>query len=393
VAGPAAAAKKAATRSNAVQLIQARSAEERERVYECRYRVLVEELGEAPDGTDHGRRRVCGPLDEQGVVLAFAGPDGVPIASLRLNPSAAQVLSPELQSALMFERFAGFGAAALSFSSCLAVAPAWRGSPALSVLVGGTYKLCRAYGVRFDFVTANPGTLQAYECLGYRRHAAPFTAEGELRIPLVLLLEDARHLKEIGSPLWRLALAENNPSGTALWFARAFPDAAAFGIQAGMSDEEVWAYVSRRLNQGPLDAVPLLEGLSREDAKRFVASGTTLRCRAGEAVIQAGSSGHEMFVLLSGHVDGCGPNDPLKLLAQLGPGELFGEIAYLSEVRRSASVVARTDVEVLLLTQSYLQRVMAEAPAVAARVLFNLSLILCRRLAGAAGPNGARSVG
>jgi hypothetical protein len=160
-----------------------------------------------------------------------------------------------------------------------------------------------------------------------------------------------------------------------------------------MSDEEVWAYVSRRLNQGPLDAVPLLEGLSREDAKRFVASGTTLRCRAGEAVIQAGSSGHEMFVLLSGHVDGCGPNDPLKLLAQLGPGELFGEIAYLSEVRRSASVVARTDVEVLLLTQSYLQRVMAEAPAVAARVLFNLSLILCRRLAGAAGPNGARSVG
>ena len=43
-------------------------------------------------------------------------------------------------------------------------------------------------------------------------------------------------------------------------------------------------------------------------------------------------------------------------------------------------MVATDDVEVLVLTQDYLKRAMAAMPEVAAQVLFNLSLILCRRL-------------
>lgn len=38
------------------------------------------------------------------------------------------------------------------------------------------------------------------------------------------------------------------------------------------------------------------------------------------------------------------------------------------------------DVEVLVLTQDYLKRAMEALPAIAAKVLFNLSLMPCRRL-------------
>jgi hypothetical protein len=348
-----------------------------------RYEVLVEEFGETLPGADHTTRLAPDPLDDSATLLALQARSGELIATLRLNLSAPTSIPSALQQSLLLERFKDFGPRALSYTSGLAIARASRSPAVLSLLIGAAYKLCRAQGVRFDFVAATPATLSIYDRLGYRRYADNAVDNGVLRVPMVLLTEDVRYLKDIESPLLRLALTENNPSDTAAWMVRAFPGAHHRGKAPGMGDDEFWAHLSKRLGGASIQGVPLLEGLTPAESKRFVASGTTLFLRQGESVIVAGTKGHEMYVLLAGEVDVCAPHDDRHVIARLGVGDVFGEVGYLSEVRRSASVIARSDVEALVLTQDYLKRIIASAPEIAAKVLFNLSLILCNRLPGA----------
>jgi len=75
----------------------------------------------------------------------------------------------------------------------------------------------------------------------------------------------------------------------------------------------------------------------------------------------------------AGGVDG-------RPIANFGRGDIFGEVAYVSEVERSATVVALTGIEILVVTQSMLKKMTKTMPEAACQVLFNLSVILCDRL-------------
>ena len=69
-----------------------------------------------------------------------------------------------------------------------------------------------------------------------------------------------------------------------------------------------------------------------------------------------------------------------KLIASLGTGSIFGEAALVSEVPRTADIIATEDVEALILTREILQRAMEGMPNIMVKVLFNLSMILAERL-------------
>ena len=62
---------------------------------------------------------------------------------------------------------------------------------------------------------------------------------------------------------------------------------------------------------------------------------------AGASVFEQGDVGDRYYVVESGQVDVVGDG---RLLATLGAGEGFGEIALLRRSARTASVAARTDV-------------------------------------------------
>ena len=61
---------------------------------------------------------------------------------------------------------------------------------------------------------------------------------------------------------------------------------------------------------------------------------------AGETVFKAGDEGHCMYVIQEGQVEVKVGN---KLIQELGPGEVFGEMALVDESPRSADVYAKTD--------------------------------------------------
>ncbi|HXF37378.1 MAG TPA: cyclic nucleotide-binding domain-containing protein, partial [Actinomycetota bacterium] len=74
---------------------------------------------------------------------------------------------------------------------------------------------------------------------------------------------------------------------------------------------------------------------------------------------------HEFFVIEEGTAtvtrDG-------RRLAELGPGDFFGEIAILAEERRTASVVAASPMRLIVMTDRDFLEMAREMPEVAERV-------------------------
>jgi cytochrome P450/CRP-like cAMP-binding protein len=77
------------------------------------------------------------------------------------------------------------------------------------------------------------------------------------------------------------------------------------------------------------------------------------RLAGGEDIVRQGEPAESFYVLVSGTCDvlGRGPGGALFPLAELGPGEFFGEVGLMLGVPRTATVRARTDVELLELSR------------------------------------------
>lgn len=95
--------------------------------------------------------------------------------------------------------------------------------------------------------------------------------------------------------------------------------------------------------------------------KRFVA----VHAQPGQAFIQEGQPGTGLFVMLRGEVsvtkhDGAQDTE----LAQLGPGEAFGEISLLNDEPTTATVVATVESTALFLGREYFARLLEAVPAI-----------------------------
>jgi CRP-like cAMP-binding protein len=74
---------------------------------------------------------------------------------------------------------------------------------------------------------------------------------------------------------------------------------------------------------------------------------------AGESLGRTGDFGWAMYLILEGSVDIVSDGE---LVATLGPGDLFGEVALLRAGRRMADVVARTQLELrALFTRDFIR--------------------------------------
>jgi thioredoxin reductase (NADPH) len=102
--------------------------------------------------------------------------------------------------------------------------------------------------------------------------------------------------------------------------------------------------------------------------RRAVAEATRelrrLRFRPGQVVLREGEEGDDFYIVLRGeldvlHDDG-GRETNVKTLRE---GDSFGEIALLTDRRRTATVRAKTDSEVLVMDREAFGRIIASSPA------------------------------
>ncbi len=90
-------------------------------------------------------------------------------------------------------------------------------------------------------------------------------------------------------------------------------------------------------------------------------NGETLRFHDGEILFERGEEGEAAFLVLGGRAEVFvpGPSGPL-VIASIGRGELFGEIAALCDRPRTAGVRAMGELVTLRLPSAALRRLLAE---------------------------------
>ena len=95
-----------------------------------------------------------------------------------------------------------------------------------------------------------------------------------------------------------------------------------------------------------LRALPAFRGLSTTDLALVLEHGEWLTVAPGESLIEQGEIGDAFYAIGSGHVDVVRDGERI---ADLGPGEHFGEVALLTDEPRNATVVAHTPLRVFSL--------------------------------------------
>lgn len=110
-----------------------------------------------------------------------------------------------------------------------------------------------------------------------------------------------------------------------------------------------------------LRSLALLAPLCDRELQCLALSERVIMYGVGEFIIAKHESDRSMYVLLSGECDVLVGNDleegPLRPVATLSKGTLFGEMSALTDSPRSASVVAKTSVSVLRITQQSIQQI------------------------------------
>lgn len=126
-----------------------------------------------------------------------------------------------------------------------------------------------------------------------------------------------------------------------------------------------------------MQETPLFRRLDPKRLRVVAMMGETQSYRPGERLFEAGEEGESAFVILGGQADVLirvdGEDREVAVLSQ---GEIFGEIAALTEQPRTTAIRARGDLTVLRLERQTILNLMKEFPDIA----LELITILANRL-------------
>ena len=356
--------------------------EKKEKIYRFRYKVYIEELGKSFRDVDNKRKWLSDELDET-AILFYVEVKGVIIASSRMNHGKSTKFSEIWKKLYQLEKFTSYSDETISLSSRIMVANEWRGSLALGTMLSEIYLYARNEGIKFDFCNCSPFLLEFYEHLGYRRYTEGFVDEDTgYHVPLVLMVEDATHLKRVRSPFQRISRhLEGNSNEATLWFEKQFLKQNEYVNRRLLSTKEFWHLLEEKISDVSTEKISLFKGLSEEEIQKFIGFSTIMKVKEKKVIIRPGDVGQEMFVVLSGAIEvKSSLEDDALSLAILGAGQIFGEMAFVSHSPRNAAVISITQSELLVLTQNFFNKAIKNTPEITAKVLFNLANILSSRL-------------
>ncbi|TLY20227.1 MAG: mechanosensitive ion channel, partial [Nitrospirae bacterium] len=118
-----------------------------------------------------------------------------------------------------------------------------------------------------------------------------------------------------------------------------------------------------------LRRIDFLSVLSPEDLESIAQRAAERVYLPGEAVVRQGDAGAEFFIILAGTAEvRRGEGDKLATVATLNAMQFFGEMSLLTGEPRSATVVAQTKLEVVVITKAALERPIMGNPLLAERI-------------------------
>jgi CRP-like cAMP-binding protein len=130
------------------------------------------------------------------------------------------------------------------------------------------------------------------------------------------------------------------------------------------------AHPTIRRSVTALETIPLFDGLAKRHLRKLAEEADVVRFRPGRPIVEEGQGGEAMYVMLSGTAAVVRGR---RSVAQLIPGDFFGELSAIDSGPRSASVVAETPVDVLRLFRHTLMGLLRTEPALVFRMLEGLA--------------------
>jgi CRP-like cAMP-binding protein len=122
-----------------------------------------------------------------------------------------------------------------------------------------------------------------------------------------------------------------------------------------------------------IDHIEVLHSLSPSEMQAIIPLLKPLSVEPGTVLCREGAPGNAMFLIVDGEAE---IYKGSKLMAELGSGEMFGEMALLTGEERSATVIAKTPMELYELGKIDFDAMLTHSPQMAS----GLSRILARRL-------------
>ena len=123
-----------------------------------------------------------------------------------------------------------------------------------------------------------------------------------------------------------------------------------------------------------LARVPVFDELADEDLRRVAEVAVPRRFEPGEVVFREGDDSDTCYVVHAGHGRASRehPDGRQITLATFGPGDIFGELAMFDDERRSATVEATDELEVLGILGGDMRRLLRRHPDMAVKLVISL---------------------
>jgi CRP/FNR family cyclic AMP-dependent transcriptional regulator len=119
------------------------------------------------------------------------------------------------------------------------------------------------------------------------------------------------------------------------------------------------------MDEARVKAVPLFAGLNRKECRALAPRADELDLGEGKNLVREGEWAYEFFAIEEGTVE---VRRGDQLLAELGPGDFFGEMGLMADTRRNATVTATTPVKVVVMTAQAFRQTARELPGVADKI-------------------------
>ena len=250
-----------------------------------------------------------------------------------------------------------------------AILPEYRKTAASLVLFQRLYADALACANLVALLSCEPGLYAGYLRLGFRPLGGVHQgSSGGFRIPMVAINHDAEHLRRVRSPMVRYLARTHGPQPQdgVQWYR-------VIEAREGFIDAGIAFYADDAAH----DVHALLtRGLTPVGRAQLLRNAMEVKCRPRDVIMREGDGGRYMGFVKKGAVQ---VEAGQRVVAVLGEGELFGEMAVVLDSTRTANVVAVGEhTQVLLLSQTCLNRL--KNPADVIQVWRNLAQVLAMRL-------------
>jgi len=367
------------------RIVQACSADDKERIFSFRYACCQEKDAFPVQGVNHEQKKIQDPFDTHADHYFFKTDADAILGSVAVcHPDNPHLMAPFRRNLALDKLVAIPPDRIAIFLSAYSASNTEEKDSGYAFFLD-LHRLLVKNGYPIAITYCEPPFVFLYEQFGYRHYGSCFynVDVKNCSVPVLLMLADTKYLNFVSPPY----LSENAALPD-VWSAvdksycdiiyNVFPHLANSVNKRTMSDKDMAQYVLSLLEGRKIKSLSIFEGLQEGEISYLMKNSSILKVEEGRRLIPQGQNSKEMYLVLEGLFEALKTN---KLhLSFIWPGEIMGEIAFILGRTRTADVFALFDSKVLAISAATFEALMLDNPTLSLKIMSNLAKVLASRL-------------